>query len=31
MRLYGPRWTATAASPAGVSVAYTSPANQMSA
>src|SRR5262249_42492548 len=26
MRLYGPRWTATAASPAGVSVAYTSPA-----
>ena len=25
MRLYGPRWTATAASPAGVSVAYTSP------
>src|SRR5262249_30902855 len=26
MRLYGPRWTTTAASPAGVSVAYTSPA-----
>src|SRR5260370_32008419 len=26
MRLYGPRWTATAASPPGVSVAYTSPA-----
>jgi hypothetical protein len=26
MRLYGPRWTATAASPSGVSVAYTSPA-----
>jgi len=26
MRLYGPRWTATAASPPGVAVAYTSPA-----
>src|SRR5713101_8085339 len=26
MRLYGPRWTATAASPPCVSVAYTSPA-----
>ena len=26
MRSYGPQWTATAASPAGVSVAYTSPA-----
>src|SRR5262249_28459344 len=26
MRLYGPRWIATAASPPGVSVAYTSPA-----
>src|SRR5215469_12634229 len=26
IRLYGPRWTATAASPAGVSVAYTLPA-----
>jgi hypothetical protein len=26
MRLYGLRWTATAASPAGVPVAYTSPA-----
>src|SRR5271163_2749459 len=26
MRLYGPRWMATAASPRGVSVAYTSPA-----
>src|SRR5579864_1915394 len=26
MRLYDPQWTATAASPAGVSVAYTSPA-----
>src|SRR5450631_940662 len=25
MRLYGPQWTATAASPPGVSVAYTSP------
>jgi hypothetical protein len=26
MRLYGPPWTATTASHAGVSVAYTSPA-----
>src|SRR5437868_4732821 len=26
MRLYGPRWTPMAASPPGVSVAYTSPA-----
>src|SRR5215471_4457881 len=26
IRSYGPRWTATAASPCGVSVAYTSPA-----
>src|SRR5262249_33820305 len=25
MRLYGPRWTTTATSPPGVSVAYTSP------
>src|SRR5947207_7043576 len=31
MRLYGPRWTATAASPPCVSVAYTSPAVSMCA